>query len=111
MGVIRINSNYDDLGLLIRIFERALRDFETYGVPGIVIDMRQNTGGALLGLAGYLHDQDILLGQLEYYSDATGKFEPEGPRDKVFPNQNQYRFDKMVLLVDQYCYSACEIES
>jgi len=27
------------------------------------------------------------------------------------PNSNQYRFNKMVLLVDQFCYSACEIES
>ncbi|MBM3138395.1 MAG: peptidase S41, partial [Chloroflexi bacterium] len=111
VGVITIHSNYDDLGLLIRIFERALRDFEGAGVSGIVIDMRKNSGGAPLGLAGYLYDEDIPLGQLEYYSDATGKFEPEGPRDKVFPNVNQYRFAKMVVLVDQYCYSACEIEA
>jgi len=111
VGVITIHSNYDDLGLLIRIFERALSDFEWADVNGIVIDMRKNSGGAPLGLAGYLHDEDIPLGQLEYYSDKTGKFEPEGPRDKVFPNVNQYRFAKMVLLVDQYCYSACEIEA
>ena len=111
VGVITIHSNYDDLGLLIRIFERALRDFEGANVSGIVIDMRKNSGGAPLGLAGYLYDQDILLGQLEYFSDKTGKFEPNGPRDKVFPNVNQYRFAKMVLLVDQYCYSACEIEA
>lgn len=111
VGVITIHSNYDDLGLLIRIFERALRDFESAEVSGIVIDMRKNSGGAPLGLAGYLHDEDILLGQLEYYSDKTGKFEPDGPRDKVFPNVNQYRFAKMVLLIDQYCYSACEIEA
>jgi C-terminal processing protease CtpA/Prc len=111
VGVITIHSNYDDLSLLLRIFERALRDFEGAGVTGIVIDMRKNSGGAPLGLAGYLHDEDIPLGQLEYYSDRTGKFEPDGPRDKVFPNENQYRFAKMVLLVDQYCYSACEIEA
>ena len=111
VGVITVHSNYDDLGLLVRIFERALRDFESNGISGIVIDLRRNAGGAPLGLAGYLHDQEILMGQLEYYSDKTGKFEPNGPRDKVFPNENQYRFEKMVLLVDQYCYSACEIEA
>jgi hypothetical protein len=76
VGVITVHSNYDDLGLLLRIFERALRDFESFGVNGIVIDMRKNSGGAPLGLAGYLHDEDILLGQLEYYSNITGKFEP-----------------------------------
>jgi len=111
VGYIKINSNYDDLGLLIRVFERALATFEEAGVPGIIIDMRLNFGGAPLGLAGFLYDKNILLGQLEYYSDKTGQFEPEGPRDKVFPNENIYSFDKMILLVDQFCFSACEIES
>ncbi|MEJ5202299.1 MAG: S41 family peptidase [Anaerolineales bacterium] len=111
IGYIRINSNYDDLGLAIRIFERALKIFEQNQVAGLIIDMRFNFGGAPLGLAGFLYDQEIPLGQLEYYSDKTGKFEPEGPREKVYPNVGQYRFDEMVLLVDQNCYSACEIEA
>ena len=111
IGYIKINSNYDDLNLIIRLFERALQKFEEYEVTGIIIDMRQNSGGAPLGLAGFLYDQEIPMGQLEYYSDATGKFEPDGPREKVLPNENQYRFDKMVLLVGNACFSACEIES
>jgi C-terminal processing protease CtpA/Prc len=111
IGYIRMNSNYDDLGLAVRVFERALKTFEEQEVFGIVIDMRHNYGGASLGLAGFLYDGDIPMGQLEYYSDKSGQFEAEGLRDKVFPNVNQYRFDKMVLLVDQFCYSACEIEA
>jgi len=111
LGYIRINSNYDDLGLAVRVFERALKTFSDAGALGIVIDMRHNYGGSPLGLAGFLYDQNIMLGQLEYYSDKTGKFEPDGPRDKVFPNVEQYAFDNMVLLVDQFCYSACEIEA
>jgi len=111
VGYLKLNSNYDDLGLAIRVVDRAFKTFEEAGVLGVVIDMRHNYGGSPLGLAGFLYDQDIPLGQLEYYSDKTGKFEPEGPRDKVFPNVEQYRFAKMVLLVDQNCYSACEIEA
>lgn len=111
VGYIRINSNYDDLNLIIRLFERALQQFEALEVSGIIIDMRYNSGGANLGLAGFLTDQEIPMGQLEYFSEATGKFEPEGLPDKVLPNQNQYKFDKMVLLVGQACYSACELES
>ncbi len=111
VGYIRINTNYDDLNLLYRLFERAIKDFEQNEVPGIVIDMRVNSGGASLGLAGFFSDQEIPMGQLEYFSDKTGKFEPEGVRDRVIPNENQYRFDKMALLVDQTCYSACELES
>jgi C-terminal processing protease CtpA/Prc len=111
IGYIRINSNFDDLNLIIRLFERALQQFEARGVAGIIIDMRYNGGGANLGLAGFLTDQEIPMGQLSYYSEATGKFEPEGLPEKVLPNENQYRFDKMVLLVGQACYSACELES
>lgn len=111
IGYILVNSNYDDLGLAYRIFERALKIFEEAGAYGIIIDMRNNSGGASLGFAGFFHDEDIMLGQLEYYSEKTGQFEAEGPREKVYPNENQYRFDQMVLLVDQFCFSACEIEA
>ncbi|MEK6193019.1 MAG: S41 family peptidase [Deltaproteobacteria bacterium] len=111
IGYIKINTNYEDLGLIIRSFEHALKKFTEAGLFGLIIDMRQNTGGAPLGLAGYLYDQEIPLGQLEYYSDKTGQFEPDGPAGKVWPNENVYSFEEMVLLVDQFCYSACEIES
>ena len=111
VGYIKINSNYDDLGLLVRVFERALATFQEVEALGIIIDMRLNFGGAPMGLAGFLYDQNISLGQLEYYSDKTGQFEPDGPRDKVYPNEDIYAFEKMVLLVDQFCFSACEIEA
>lgn len=111
VGYIKINSNYDDLNLIIRLFERALKVFQGEEVSGLVIDMRQNGGGAPLGLAGFLTDKEIIMGQLQYYSEKTGKFEPEGEPEKVIPNENQYRFKKMALLVDQACFSACEIEA
>ncbi|MFN3492272.1 MAG: S41 family peptidase, partial [Anaerolineales bacterium] len=63
IGYIRINSNFDDLNLIIRLFERALQQFEAREVAGIIIDMRYNGGGANLGLAGFLTDQEIQMGQ------------------------------------------------
>ena len=111
IGYLKINSNYDDLNLLVRIVGRAFNIFESNGLPGVIIDLRLNFGGANMGLAGFLTDQEIPLGQLEYFSEKTGKFEPEGPRGKVLPNEDQYRFGKLVLLVDQFCYSACELEA
>ena len=50
VGYIKLNSNYDDLHLLIQLFERALRTFQNNRSPGVIIDLRQNTGGAPLGL-------------------------------------------------------------
>ena len=111
VGYIRITSNYDDLNLIVRLFERALKTFQDNGMTRLIIDMRQNSGGANLGLAGFLYDRDIPLGQLEYYSEKTGKFEPEGLRRKVIPNQTQYRFDRIVVVVGQACGSACELET
>ena len=111
VGYIKISSFNDDLNLIVRLFERALKTFSDAKVPGIVIDMRQNPGGSPLGLAGFLTQNEIPLGQLQYYSSKTGKFEPEGPPDKVTANGNQYSFGKTVLMVDQACASACEIEA
>ncbi|MDQ2998167.1 MAG: S41 family peptidase [Chloroflexota bacterium] len=111
IGYIKVNSNYDDLGLIIRLFQRALKTFQDNKAPALIIDERINPGGAPLGLAGFLTDQEIPLGQTQYYSEKTGKFEPEGQPDKVRANEEQYKFDKIALLVDQNCTSACEIES
>ena len=111
IGYVKVNSNNDDLNLIIRLFQRALQTFTDDQVAGVIIDMRVNYGGAPLGLAGFLTKKTIVNGQLEYYSAETGKFEPSGPPDKSYPYQEQYHFDKMVLLVDQSCYSACELEA
>jgi C-terminal processing protease CtpA/Prc len=111
VGYIRVNSNYDDLNLTFRLFKRALDTFIANEAPGVIIDMRHNSGGNPLGLAGFFTNQEIPLGQLEYYSDRTGQFEPDGPREKIRPYEEQYSFKKMVLLVGMACYSACEIDA
>ncbi len=111
IGYVKVNSNDDDLNLLIRLFERALTTFQNNNAPGIIIDLRVNAGGGPIGLAGFLTDRTITLGQLSYYSSETGKYEPDGPPDKFTPMVERYRFNKMVLLVDQTCFSACELEA
>jgi hypothetical protein len=111
IGYIRMNSNYDDLGLIVRLFEYALKQFTAGGITNLIIDMRYNSGGAPLGLAGLFYDQEILLGQLEYFSETTGQFEPEGLPDKVLPNRVQYPFEKIAILVGPACASACELEA
>lgn len=111
LGYVKVNSNYDDLNLIVRLFERALKTFTENQVKGLIIDMRLNSGGAPLGLAGFLTNKVITLGTVEYYSETTAKFEPNGKPDRFWPNQNQYHFARMALLVDQACFSACELES
>lgn len=111
IGYIQILSNSDDLGLAFRIFEHSLKKFKEQEVTRLIIDLRNNSGGSPLGLAGFLTDKELIQGQLEYFSEKTGKFEPEGEPGKIYPNQVQYQFDQIVLLVGMNCYSACEIEA
>ena len=39
LGYVKINSNYDDLNLIVRLFERALSTFEDNAVAGVIIDL------------------------------------------------------------------------
>lgn len=111
VGYVKVNSNSDDLQLAYRLFERAMKAFTNNGVTDLIIDMRLDFGGTALGLAGYFTDQEITMGQLSYYSETTKKFEAEGDPETMTPMLQQYSFDKMLLLVDQFCYSACELEA
>ena len=110
-GYIRLNSNFDDLNLIMRLFQRALKTFSDNNVTNLVLDLRVNSGGSPLGLAGFLMNRQITLGQLEYYSAKTGKFQAEGAPTIFYPDQEPYSFQKEVLLVDQACASACELEA
>jgi C-terminal processing protease CtpA/Prc len=110
-GYVSINSYFDDLSLIVTLFERALTQFTAAGISNLIIDLRFNGGGNPLGLAGFLTDQEIPLGQQESYSEETGKFEPVGVRGKVLPNQEQFQFDKIAVLVSPACASACEQEA
>lgn len=111
LGYIEISSYFDDLNLIVRLFERALKTFRDNGVESLIIDLRYNSGGAPLGLAGFLYDQEIVLGRDERYSEKTGKFEPARVADKLLPNTTQYTFDKIAVLVGPTCFSACEKEA
>jgi C-terminal processing protease CtpA/Prc len=111
VGYIEISSYFDDLNLIIRLFERALKTFEAQGVQSIIIDLRYNSGGNPLGLAGFLYDKTIPLGFDENYSATSGKFERDPLQDRVLPNKTQYKFEKIAVLVSLACASACESEA
>lgn len=111
VGYIEISSYFDDLNLIVRLFERALKTFRDNGIEAIIIDLRYNGGGAPLGLAGFLYDREIVLGRDESYSANTGQFEPDEVTDRLLPNTTQYPFDKIAVLVGPACFSACEKEA
>ena len=80
-------------------------------MPGIVIDLRQNSGGNPLSLAGFLSDKDIPLGQLEYYSERPVNSNRMDHAKKSPLTWSSISFEQMAVLVGQACASACEIEA
>ncbi|MDZ7622481.1 MAG: hypothetical protein U5O69_09070 [Candidatus Competibacteraceae bacterium] len=63
------------------------KKFQEQEVVGIMIDMRNNGGGDVRrrGWRDSPTDQELIQGQLEYFSEKTGKFEPEGETRKIYP--------------------------
>ena len=111
VGYVKINSYADDLNLTFRLFKRAMETFKSNAVPGIIIDLRYNSGGNPIGLAGFLNKQNIPMPQGYSYSDAMGQFEKDGVPGLILPNVEQYSFNKIAVLVGPGCASACEDEA
>lgn len=111
VGNILVGTSADDTALSLQLFERALSTFESEHLPGIVIDLRQDSGGQIMGLAGFFSDQPIVLAQEFQRDSVTGAFEPRGAPAEVLPKGRTFMFDKIVVLVGFGCASACEAEA
>ena len=109
-GYIKINSLSDDINLIIRLWEWALERMISNGVPAIIVDLRQNSGGSPLGtlFAGYFVQERIDVSRSYYYSEKTGAFETFGPPDYIEPDDELYYDGQLGILVGPACASACE---
>jgi C-terminal processing protease CtpA/Prc len=117
VGYIKISSTSDNREQVVNLFEAALKDFQTAQISGLIIDMRvvvNLSAGAILpppGLAGFLTDQSIPLGQFQYFKAAAGQFENEGTLQTILPKAGQYHFAKLALLIGPGCSNVCELEA
>ena len=112
-GYIRIYSFSDDLPLTFRLWERALATMRQNGVPGIVIDMRQNGGGSAYmadQLPAYFFDEELELGFTAYYSERFNDFyyNEDFPSQFVLPPEEDRYHGAVAVLVAPACQSACE---
>ena len=117
VGYIKVSSTSDDREQIANLFERALEEFQAAQISSLIIDLRvvvNLTPDSLLpplGLAGFFTDQNIPLGQFQYFNAAAGQFENEGELQTILPKANQYHFARLVLLVGPGCSNACELEA
>jgi C-terminal processing protease CtpA/Prc len=109
IGYIRVNTFFADPIMMSTAWDYALNNLLSLGVPGLIIDVRDNGGGLgsnPLYLAGSFYDEPFELNRSELI-DENGVSVDIGS-DEVVPSPVQWDFP-VAVLVDDGCASACEI--
>jgi C-terminal processing protease CtpA/Prc len=117
VGYIKVSSTSDDREKIAALFESALKGFQAAQISDLIIDLRvvvNLTPDSILpplGLAGFFTDQNIPLGQFQFFNAAAGGFESRGELQTILPRADQYHFAKLALLIGPGCSNACELEA
>ena len=110
LGYIRINTFSDDYNMMARLWDHYMQSMQDNKVPGLIIDLRANSGGSLgmaLDFAGYFFDREIPLYESYYYNENSGEFEKTAYPAVVKPAPLKYD-GPIAVLVSADCVSACE---
>jgi C-terminal processing protease CtpA/Prc len=110
LGYLRINTFNDDYSLMAKLWDRYMKEMVDNDVPGLIIDLRANSGGSsglAMNFAGYFFDQEIKLYDTYYYNANSGQFEASGYPTLIKPAPLYYN-GPIAVLVSPDCVSACE---
>lgn len=115
-GYVKIYSFSDNSLLTVQLWERMIRTLNRNGVPGLIIDMRQNGGGSGFladQMAAYFFDEPLILGNTGYYDEDRGEFyfNPQGVDRYYLPAEDLRYKGEVAVIVGPNCNSACEFFS
>jgi C-terminal processing protease CtpA/Prc len=110
---VSITSFADNSLLAIQLWERMITTLNQQQIPGLVIDMRNNLGGAGFladQMAAYFFQEPLELGQTARYDESLDEFKiDERNTDVYYLPDESLRFDGPVaVLIGPNCNSACE---
>lgn len=99
--------------LQVQLWERLMRVLNDEGVPGLIIDMRQNGGGSgFLGdqMAAYFYDEPIELEQGWSYDEDADEFVTDDRfiSQMYLPPEGLRYHGEIAVLLGPNCSSACE---
>lgn len=114
-GYVKIYDFSAKPNYLVLVWEQILRTMNNNGIPGLVIDLRQNPGGfgyfAAL-LSGYLYEEEVIGGYDAEYNEEVGGFftQTDYPTRLIPPDANSGLIysGAVTVLVGPGCFSTCE---
>gem|GEM_PF-554133 len=116
-AVLHWDNFADNMPVKIAVLEEALGRVQGRDNPGVILDMRGNTGGAValyMTMASYFFAADQPMPSMVfdwyYYDEAAGGLVKEYATDYTLsaPKPELAYTGPLVVLVDQNCASACE---
>lgn len=115
-GYIKISSFSDNQVLMIQAWEYALDYFNQNEVPGVILDMRNNSGGSgwmADQMAAYFFTEETVAGTGSSYDEVTGDFymDPASEAVMIPPREALQYTGPVVVMVGPACISACEFFS
>lgn len=115
-GYIKIASFSDNQVLTVQAWEYALQYFIDNEVPGVILDMRHNSGGSgwlADQLAAYFFEEEVVSGTGSMYDETTGEFymDPASEALMIPPRAGLQYTGPVVVMVGPACVSACEFFS
>lgn len=113
---VKIFSFFDNKVLTIELWDRLMGVLNEQGVPGLIIDMRQNGGGwgfMADQMAAYFFNEPLVLGNSGHYDESLGDFyfDPDTQDEFILAPENLRYNGDVVVLISPDCASACEFFS
>ncbi len=110
-GYVAITSHGGGESLTRHMFEDAMDEFTRAQVPGIIVDLRYNTGGELINFFEYFLQEPLKLSRWVYPGSRNSTGEMLEYDILAQPFERQYAFEDIAVLIGPHCASACEVEA
>jgi C-terminal processing protease CtpA/Prc len=115
-GYVQLFSFSDNSLLTVQLWERLMTDLNSAGVPALIVDMRQNSGGSGFladQMAAYFFDEPLALGNTGRYDKDRDAFyfDPRNERRFYLPAEPLRYRGLVAVIVGPNCASACEFFS